>query len=59
MTRKAPVLDATPKKVAQIQFGVFSTQDTKQLSSVELYQRDLYNISLNNRPPTIGYTYLL
>jgi DNA-directed RNA polymerase III subunit RPC1 len=54
MTRKGPVVDHCPKKVSEIQFGVFSIQDTKQLSVCELYERDLYNITLQNRPPTVG-----
>lgn len=58
MTGKAPVVDECPKKVTEIHFGVFSTQETKQLSVVELFERDLYNIGLQSRPPTTGNTFL-
>ena len=34
----------------QIDFGVFSTQDAKKLSVLELFQRDLYDVTLPNRP---------
>ncbi|EGF76498.1 hypothetical protein BATDEDRAFT_14837 [Batrachochytrium dendrobatidis JAM81] len=35
----------------RIDFGVLSAQDAKQLSILELHQRDLYDVSKNNRPP--------
>jgi hypothetical protein len=49
---KTSVQDHLPKKISQIDFGVFSAQDMKALSILELYDRNLYNISLPNRPPS-------
>jgi hypothetical protein len=35
----------------KIEFGVFSPQDVKHFSVLELHQRDLYDISMPNRAP--------
>ncbi|KAI8816202.1 uncharacterized protein EV422DRAFT_546457 [Fimicolochytrium jonesii] len=47
---KRPVVDDAPKAIKKIDFGVFSTQDAKKLSVLELYQRDLYDVTQPNRP---------
>lgn len=36
---------------SQIDFGVFSPQDVRQLSVMELHQRDLYDVQQPSRPP--------
>ena len=48
-----PLIEAVAQSLIRtdIQFGVFSPQDVKQLSVLELHQRDLYNVQLSNRPP--------
>ena len=51
---KTPVLDTNLKKVTQIEFGVFSVQDMKRTSTLELFERNLYNIHVENRPPAIS-----
>ncbi|KAI8929830.1 hypothetical protein BC831DRAFT_442224 [Entophlyctis helioformis] len=48
---KRPVLDTTPKVIKRIDFGVLSAQDAKQVSVLELHQRDLYDVTKHNRPP--------
>ncbi|KAI8588436.1 hypothetical protein BDZ88DRAFT_422050 [Geranomyces variabilis] len=47
---KKPVVDNAPKAIKQIDFGVFSTQDAKKLSVLELFQRDLYDVTQPHRP---------
>ncbi|KAI8915420.1 hypothetical protein DFJ77DRAFT_368436 [Powellomyces hirtus] len=47
---KKPVVDTAPKAIKQIDFGVFSTQDAKKLSVLELFQRDLYDVTQSHRP---------
>ncbi|KAI8805242.1 hypothetical protein BJ742DRAFT_821492 [Cladochytrium replicatum] len=51
---KKPVVDAAPKRVKEIQFGVFSAQEARKLAVFELYERNLYDISRPNRPPARG-----
>ncbi|KAL2911303.1 DNA-directed RNA polymerase III subunit C1 (rpo31) [Polyrhizophydium stewartii] len=48
---KRPVLDTAPKVIKRIDFGILSSQDVKQLSVLELHQRDLYDVTRQNRPP--------
>ncbi|KAJ3332219.1 hypothetical protein HDU76_000926 [Blyttiomyces sp. JEL0837] len=48
---KESVRDNLPKRITQIEFGVFAPQDVKKLSVVELYERNLYDLSKPNRPP--------
>ena len=48
---KYPVIDLAPKRIQKIEFGVLSSQDTKQLAVCELSNRDLYDISQSERPP--------
>ncbi|TPX69397.1 DNA-directed RNA polymerase [Spizellomyces sp. 'palustris'] len=47
---KKPVVDLGPKAIEQIEFGAFSCQDAKRLSVLELYERDLYDVTQPNRP---------
>ncbi|KAJ3018797.1 hypothetical protein HKX48_002614 [Thoreauomyces humboldtii] len=49
-TSKKPVIDNAAKEISQIDFGVFSTQDAKKLGVLELFQRDLYDVTQPNRP---------
>ncbi len=35
----------------RIDFGVLSAQDFKQLSVLEVHQRNLFDINAHNRPP--------
>ncbi|KAJ3195947.1 hypothetical protein HK101_010540 [Irineochytrium annulatum] len=51
---KQPVSNTLPKRVKQIRFGAFSTQDAKKLSTIELHERNLYDLQKPNRPPA-GY----
>ncbi|KAI8911804.1 hypothetical protein EDD86DRAFT_203319 [Gorgonomyces haynaldii] len=44
-------MDKTPKVITQIDFGVFSGQEAKQLSVIELHHRDLYDVSKQVRTP--------
>jgi hypothetical protein len=37
-----------------VNFGVFSPQEIKKLSVLELHQRDLFDISSQDRKPAIG-----
>ncbi|KAJ3036140.1 hypothetical protein HDV00_003052 [Rhizophlyctis rosea] len=48
---KKPVVDSAPKRVTQIDFGVFSAQDAKKLAVLELHERDLYDTQQASRPP--------
>ncbi|KAJ3093173.1 hypothetical protein HK102_003581 [Quaeritorhiza haematococci] len=48
---KKPVIDASPKRIKQIEFGVLTCQDAKQLSVFELFERNLYDLSKPSRPP--------
>ncbi|KAJ3291090.1 hypothetical protein HK104_006337 [Borealophlyctis nickersoniae] len=48
---KKPVVDIAPKRIKQIDFGIFSCQDAKKLSVLELHERDLYDVAQPNRPP--------
>ncbi|KAI9105948.1 hypothetical protein DFS34DRAFT_656655 [Phlyctochytrium arcticum] len=50
MALKKPVVDLGPKAIAQIEFGAFSSQDAKRLSVLELFERDLYDVTKPNRP---------
>ncbi|KAJ3055717.1 hypothetical protein HK097_009602 [Rhizophlyctis rosea] len=47
---KKPVIDSAPKRVTQIDFGVFSAQDAKKLSVVELHDTKLYDPDKPGRP---------
>lgn len=49
---KEAVVDRLPKRITKIEFGIFSAQDVKKLSVVELYERNLYDHLKPNRPPT-------
>lgn len=48
---KKPVLDNRQKKITAISFGVFSDQQVKNLSVVELHERNIYDISGASRVP--------
>ncbi|KAJ3079599.1 hypothetical protein HK100_010384, partial [Physocladia obscura] len=39
-------------KVTQLEFGVFSAQEAKKLSVIELYDCNLYDTAKPGRPPT-------
>lgn len=51
---KKPVVEGNPQVVKNIKFGVFSPQDIKKLSVLELHQRDLIDTSNNDRNPAVG-----
>ncbi|KAI9024018.1 hypothetical protein DFJ74DRAFT_705759 [Hyaloraphidium curvatum] len=48
---KQPVVDSTPKRIEQIEFGALSAAELSQLSVVSITQRDLFDISQAGRPP--------
>ncbi|KAJ3348238.1 hypothetical protein HDU83_001425 [Entophlyctis luteolus] len=48
---KEAVVDSLPKRVKQLEFGVFSPQEMKKLSVIELYERNLYDLKKPGRPP--------
>jgi DNA-directed RNA polymerase III subunit RPC1 len=45
------VLDTRQKKITAISFGVFSDQQVKQLSVVEMHERNIYDVSGPTRVP--------
>lgn len=51
---KLPVLESNPQIIKQIKFGVFSQQQIKQLSVLELHQRDLFDVSGTERKAATG-----
>ncbi|KAJ3240752.1 hypothetical protein HDU78_002104, partial [Chytriomyces hyalinus] len=48
---KETVVDTNPKRVKQLDFGIFSAQEAKKLSVIELYERNLFDLSKPGRPP--------
>ncbi|KAJ3073268.1 hypothetical protein HDU98_001886 [Podochytrium sp. JEL0797] len=48
---KEVISDTLPKRVKQLEFGVFSAQEQKKLSVVELYERNLFDLGKPGRPP--------
>ncbi|KAJ3236806.1 hypothetical protein HDU81_010375 [Chytriomyces hyalinus] len=48
---KETVVDSNPKRVKQLDFGIFSAQEAKKLSVIELYERNLFDLSKPGRPP--------
>ncbi|KAJ3182234.1 hypothetical protein HDU85_003276 [Gaertneriomyces sp. JEL0708] len=48
--QKEPVLESTPKQIKKVEFGIFSCQDAKKYSIVELHERDLYDVTQAHRP---------
>jgi hypothetical protein len=58
---KKPIVESNPQVVylysnsrKKITFGVFSEQQIKKMSVLELHQRDLLDISSLERTPAIG-----
>ncbi|KAI9205133.1 uncharacterized protein BJ171DRAFT_441903 [Polychytrium aggregatum] len=43
---KKPVVDNTPKRIKQLEFGVFSSQAAMNMSVLELYERNLYDVNV-------------
>ncbi|KAJ3084695.1 hypothetical protein HDU99_007311 [Rhizoclosmatium hyalinum] len=48
---KETITDSLPKRVKQLEFGVFSAQDSKKLSVIELHEPNLFDLSKPGRPP--------
>ncbi|KAJ1564701.1 hypothetical protein HK096_006708, partial [Nowakowskiella sp. JEL0078] len=52
--RKEPVIDNVPKRIKEIRFGVLNPTEAKKLSVLEIYSKDLYDVTKPNRPPADG-----
>ncbi|KAJ3391532.1 hypothetical protein HDU92_008981 [Lobulomyces angularis] len=48
---KKPVVDSAQKKIKEIEFGIFSEQEAKKLSVLELHERNIYDVSGPKRIP--------